>query len=165
MGNTTNVITLLDGYYGPRYVNYGGMVARCTLYKQQIDMCHTCGRLGHSVDVWPNPNDKQCREFGCRNPPDDHQCQPVCRLCRKDHLTWGPHMQIQIQDYLSTQATIVGTQNTPRVGGCLQQQHHRRLCRRRGIPTTHTTKARRRRQPNALESTPRAEPHSLPYSV
>lgn len=77
MGNTTNVIILFDGYYVPRHVNYGDMVVRCTLYKKQVDMSHACGRLGHRADVCPNPNDKQCRGCGGRNPPDDCQCQPV----------------------------------------------------------------------------------------
>ncbi|KAH7976746.1 hypothetical protein HPB52_018893 [Rhipicephalus sanguineus] len=57
MGNTTTVIILSDGYYVPRYVNYGGMVIRCTLYEKHIDMCYDCGRLGHRADVCPNPND------------------------------------------------------------------------------------------------------------
>lgn len=87
MGNTTNVIILFDGYYVPRYVNYGGMVIRCTLYKKHIDMCYECGRLGHRADVCPNPNDKKCRGCGCGNPPDDHRCEPVCQLCGKGHLT------------------------------------------------------------------------------
>ncbi|KAL1480139.1 hypothetical protein MTO96_051283 [Rhipicephalus appendiculatus] len=86
MGNTTNVIILFDGYYVPRYVNCGGMVIRCTLYKKHIDMCNECGRLGHSADVCPNPNDK-CRGCGCSNPPDDHRCEPVCLQCGKGHLT------------------------------------------------------------------------------
>ncbi|XP_070393573.1 uncharacterized protein [Dermacentor albipictus] len=87
MGNTSNVVILFDGYYVPRYVNYGGMLMRCSLYKKQIDMCYECGRLGHRTDVCPNPNDKKCRGCGCSNPPDDHRCEPVCQLCGKGHLT------------------------------------------------------------------------------
>ncbi|KAH8037969.1 hypothetical protein HPB51_020250 [Rhipicephalus microplus] len=87
MENTTNVIILFDGYYVPRYVNYGGMMIRCTLYKKHIDMCYECGRLRHRADVCPNPNDKKCRGCGCGNSPDDHRCEPVCQLCGKGHLT------------------------------------------------------------------------------
>lgn len=61
-------------------MNYGGMVLRCTLYKKQIEMCYECGRLGHTADVCPNPNDKECRGCGCSNMPDDHRCEPVCQL-------------------------------------------------------------------------------------
>ncbi|CAN8017723.1 unnamed protein product, partial [Ixodes persulcatus] len=34
MGNTDNVIVLFDGFYVPRYVYYGAMLVRCTLYKK-----------------------------------------------------------------------------------------------------------------------------------
>ncbi|CAN8013084.1 unnamed protein product, partial [Ixodes pacificus] len=87
MGNTDNVIVLFDGFYVPRYVYYGAMLVRCTLYKKQIDVCHECGRLGHRADVCPSPNDKICRGCGCSNPPPEHRCAPKCLLCGKGHVT------------------------------------------------------------------------------
>ncbi|CAN7943584.1 unnamed protein product, partial [Ixodes pacificus] len=87
MGNTDNVIVLFDGFHVPRYVYYGAMLVRCTLYKKQIDVCHECGRLGHRADVCPSPNDKICRGCGCSNPPPEHRCAPKCLLCGKGHVT------------------------------------------------------------------------------
>ncbi|CAN7950865.1 unnamed protein product [Ixodes pacificus] len=55
MGNTDNVIVLFDGFHVPRYVFYGAMLVRRTLYKKQIDVCHECGRLGHRANVCPSP--------------------------------------------------------------------------------------------------------------
>ncbi|KAH7985122.1 hypothetical protein HPB52_024313 [Rhipicephalus sanguineus] len=59
------------------YVRYGGALLRCVLYRKQIDMCHCCGRLGHRMDVCPNPQDKVPR------PP----VLPRCKLCGGTHMT------------------------------------------------------------------------------
>ncbi|KAH7963497.1 hypothetical protein HPB52_021264 [Rhipicephalus sanguineus] len=87
MGNTDNVIVLFDGFYVPRYVYYGAMLVRCSLYRKHIDVCYGCGRLGHRADVCPNPNNKMCRGCGYSNPPQEHLCDPKCQLCGKGHLT------------------------------------------------------------------------------
>ncbi|XP_070392071.1 uncharacterized protein [Dermacentor albipictus] len=82
-----NIIVLFDGFHVPRYVYYGPMLVRCSLYRKQIDVCYACGRVGHRADVCPNPNDKICRGCGRNNPSPDHQCEPRCRLCGKGHFT------------------------------------------------------------------------------
>ncbi|KAG0418601.1 hypothetical protein HPB47_004713 [Ixodes persulcatus] len=86
MGNTDNVIVLFDGFYVSRYVYYGAMHVRCTLYKKQIDVCHECGRPGHRADVYLNPNDRICCGCGCSNPPPEHRCEPKRLLCGKGYL-------------------------------------------------------------------------------
>ncbi|KAH7972908.1 hypothetical protein HPB52_018639 [Rhipicephalus sanguineus] len=60
---------------------------RCTLYRKQIDVCHQCGRVGHRMDVCPNPQDRVCRGCGASNPDPNHECTPACRLCGGAHPT------------------------------------------------------------------------------
>ncbi|KAL1476221.1 hypothetical protein MTO96_036671 [Rhipicephalus appendiculatus] len=60
---------------------------RCTLYRKQIDVCHQCGRVGHRMDVCPNPQDRVCRGCGASNPDPNHKCTPTCRLCGGAHPT------------------------------------------------------------------------------
>lgn len=87
LSNTKTVIVAFQGPRVPSYVRYGGALLRCTLYRKQVDMCHCCGRLGHRMDVCPNPQDKVCRGCDALNPGPDHQCSPRCKLCGGTHMT------------------------------------------------------------------------------
>ncbi|KAH7939788.1 hypothetical protein HPB52_017434 [Rhipicephalus sanguineus] len=71
----------------PNLVKYGSTLLRCTLYRKQIDVCYGCGRLGHRMDVCPNPGDALCRGCGAASPDEHHVCTPKCRLCGGQHLT------------------------------------------------------------------------------
>ncbi|KAH8027727.1 hypothetical protein HPB51_007509 [Rhipicephalus microplus] len=56
--NTETVILIFNGLKVPNYVYCGQVIYRCTLYKRQIDTCHTCGQVGHRQDVCPTPSTK-----------------------------------------------------------------------------------------------------------
>ncbi|XP_077557322.1 uncharacterized protein LOC144172510 [Haemaphysalis longicornis] len=84
---TTTVVVLFDGYRVPNFVSYGGTMIRCTLFRKQMDVCYSCGRLGHRSDVCPSPNDAVCRGCGEANPDAQHRCYPKCKLCGGGHLT------------------------------------------------------------------------------
>lgn len=87
IGNTKSVVIAFDGPKVPNYVRYGGVLVKCSLYRKQIDICHQCGRLGHRMDVCPNPTDRICRGCGASNPDEQHKCIPKCGLCGGEHLT------------------------------------------------------------------------------
>ncbi|KAL1437569.1 hypothetical protein MTO96_048779 [Rhipicephalus appendiculatus] len=87
LSNTTTVIIAFESPKVSTLVRYGGTLLRCSLYRKQVDICHQCGRLGHRMDVCPNPTDKMCRGCGAKNRDPNHQCTPKCRLCGGEHLT------------------------------------------------------------------------------
>ncbi|KAH6941496.1 hypothetical protein HPB50_019123 [Hyalomma asiaticum] len=68
LGNTTAIIITFDGTKVPRTVLYNLALMLCTLCKKLVDICHQCGRLGHRMDVCPNPTNRICRSYGARIP-------------------------------------------------------------------------------------------------
>lgn len=89
LGRTESVVILFDGEKVPYYVKYGGVVTKCTLYRQHREVCSTCGQIGHRRDVCPTPNVKVCFACGRKNPDEEHvnHCKPRCKLCGGSHVT------------------------------------------------------------------------------
>ncbi|KAL1475757.1 hypothetical protein MTO96_037047 [Rhipicephalus appendiculatus] len=60
----------------------------CALYRRQVDVCYTCGELGHRADVCPNGEEKGNAVVAAWfPPPEDHQCDPKCAICGGAHPT------------------------------------------------------------------------------
>ncbi|KAH7945079.1 hypothetical protein HPB49_006170 [Dermacentor silvarum] len=87
MKNTGFAIIVLDGLRVPNFVRYGPTLVRCYLYRKQVDVCYMRGKLGHRADVCPAPDCLECRGCGARNPEEDHNCVPCCKLFGGRHLT------------------------------------------------------------------------------
>ncbi|KAH9364147.1 hypothetical protein HPB48_017642 [Haemaphysalis longicornis] len=82
------VVIAFSGGKVPNYVKYGNLLVECSLYRKQIDKCFQCGRLGHRMDVCPNPTNHICRGCGIQNPGKghNHDCKPKCSLFGGDNL-------------------------------------------------------------------------------
>lgn len=87
IGKTKSVVIAFAGPKVPNYVRYGNLLVECSLYRKQIDICYQCGRVGHRMDVCPNPQNRICRGCGVANPDSKHTCNPKCGLCGGNHLT------------------------------------------------------------------------------
>lgn len=87
MGKTSSVIIVFEGTKVPHYVYYRGAEYRCFLHKKKVEVCNTCGHLGHRTDVCPSPNEKHCKGCRIKDPPENHQCDPTCAICGKAHIT------------------------------------------------------------------------------
>ncbi|KAH7979779.1 hypothetical protein HPB49_011006 [Dermacentor silvarum] len=90
------------------------MLIQWSLYKKQIDICYGYGRTGHRADVCPNPEDELpgCR---CKNPQHHQNCQAVCQLCSRDHLTGDKKCEARYKIlYLVTRHCGGGKKNMPK---------------------------------------------------
>lgn len=87
MGKTSSVIIVFEGTKVPHYVYYRGAEYRCFLHKKKVEVCNTCGRLGHRTDVCPRPNETYCQGCRIKDPPEDHNCHPTCAICGQAHVT------------------------------------------------------------------------------
>ncbi|XP_070389295.1 serine/arginine repetitive matrix protein 2-like [Dermacentor albipictus] len=87
IGKTRSVVIAFEGPKVPNYVRYGNLLVECSLHRKQIDVCYQCGRVGHRMDVCPNPQNRICRGCGIANPDKEHACVPKCGLCGGKHLT------------------------------------------------------------------------------
>ncbi|KAH9367332.1 hypothetical protein HPB48_000247 [Haemaphysalis longicornis] len=87
IGKSRSLVIAFAGRKVPRYVRYGNLLTECTLYRKQFEACQACGRLGHRLDVCPDPTDKIFRGCGTAGPAEDHACEPKCGLCGGNHIT------------------------------------------------------------------------------
>lgn len=90
MGATTSVLVTFRGTRVPYYINYQGGVIRCVPYRYRTEACNLCRTVGHRPDVCPSAPQSLCQVCGVPNPPHDHDCQPKCVVCQKDHPTGSP---------------------------------------------------------------------------
>ncbi|KAG0434366.1 hypothetical protein HPB47_019156 [Ixodes persulcatus] len=97
MGRTNSAIIVFEGTKVPYYVYYRGAEYRCFIHKKRHEVCDGCGRLGHRTDVCPAPDKKICKICGTEAPPENHQCEPKCALCARDHPTGDKKCRLRFQ--------------------------------------------------------------------
>lgn len=87
MGRSKSAVVLFKGQKVPFWIMYGNVEYKCNLYKKKIEVCGTCGGVGHRSDVCPRPKEQRCKICNTLNPTDGHACSPSCGICGKAHPT------------------------------------------------------------------------------
>ncbi|KAH7965248.1 hypothetical protein HPB49_005385 [Dermacentor silvarum] len=82
LGSSNTALLTFSGGTRPKCVYYMGVEMRCTDYRPTVQMCLECMQEGHRSDVCPNPKNI-CRGCGLENPPPQgHECEVKCAVCR-----------------------------------------------------------------------------------
>ncbi|KAH7946245.1 hypothetical protein HPB49_021913 [Dermacentor silvarum] len=82
LGSSNTALLTFAGGTRPKCVYYMGVEMRCTEYRPTVQMCLECMQEGHRSDVCPNPKNI-CRCCGLENPPPQgHECEVKCAVCR-----------------------------------------------------------------------------------
>ncbi|CAN7951581.1 unnamed protein product [Ixodes pacificus] len=155
MGNTDNVIVLFDGFHVPRYVYYGAMLVRCTLYRLQeadrrVSRVREAGTQSRRV---PQPQRQDMPRVRLQQPASGTSVRAEVSPMRQRSRHGRPQVQGQIQDPIPGQAAPMGTKNTrrrrsrrgrslwQRLQQQLQQQWRILLCLGRSPPGQRQEKA------------------------
>ncbi|KAH7980547.1 hypothetical protein HPB49_017121 [Dermacentor silvarum] len=82
LGSSNTALLTFSGGTRSKCVYYMGVEMRCTEYRPTVQMCLECMQEGHRSDVCPNPKNI-CRGCGLENPPPQgHECDVRCAVCR-----------------------------------------------------------------------------------
>lgn len=87
LGDSKSAVIVFFGNLVPRYVYYEGGEMACYPFRNTVQVCKTCQRVGHRTDVCPQPELCVCRICGTEDPADGHECNPKCASCGEAHLT------------------------------------------------------------------------------
>lgn len=88
MGQTSDaVLVTFLGTKVPFWLKYEMAMLRCKPFRQKMEACTRCWRVGHRPDVCPTHKEDTCHKCGTVNPPTDHVCIPKCVLCSGSHET------------------------------------------------------------------------------
>ncbi|KAH7964816.1 hypothetical protein HPB49_001550 [Dermacentor silvarum] len=88
MGQTSDaVLVTFLGTKVPFWLKYDMAMLRCKPFRQRMETCTRCWRVGHRPDVCPTHKEDTCHKCGTVNPPTDHVCIPKCVLCSGSHET------------------------------------------------------------------------------
>ncbi|KAH8028537.1 hypothetical protein HPB51_017663 [Rhipicephalus microplus] len=86
LGNSSSAVIIFKNETVPRWMYCYGVPLKCVLYKKRYEVCYRCGQLRHRSDVCISDH-VRCRGCGMTASPEDHACEPKCKLSGKGHLT------------------------------------------------------------------------------
>ncbi|KAG0444644.1 hypothetical protein HPB47_013554 [Ixodes persulcatus] len=95
MGKTSTILVTLKGTKAPRENTFRCVVLPCYPYKEKLEACVNCRKVGHRADVGTATKQTLCRKCGRNLQHQDasHACTPSCIVCGGPHDTGSKDCQ------------------------------------------------------------------------
>ncbi|KAH7954990.1 hypothetical protein HPB49_023682 [Dermacentor silvarum] len=118
MGSTDSFLVTFEGSKFPFYIDYLRTDLCCRRYRQNVEACAKCRKLGHRKDVCPNVTICLCPKCGTPDPPEDYSCTPTCIICNGTHETGSSECRLRYKPRTTppappeTKLTLLARKNT-----------------------------------------------------
>ncbi|KAH7983769.1 hypothetical protein HPB52_014195 [Rhipicephalus sanguineus] len=128
LGKSRHIVTIFAGADRPPYVRYWGATYVVYPFRDRIEACYNCRKVGHRTDVCPQQRQVRCKRCGDETHATPEwgtkpTCLARCIVCKGGHPTGGRNCKFkyysQVQQHNNSKNST-GTKGTTVVIG--QQQ-------------------------------------------
>ncbi|KAH7951468.1 hypothetical protein HPB52_009412 [Rhipicephalus sanguineus] len=129
LGKSRHIVTIFAGPDRPDYVRYWGATYVVYPFRDRIEACYNCRKVGHRTDVCPQQRQARCKRCGDETHATPEwgtkpTCLARCIVCKGGHPTCGRNCKFkyysQVQQHNNNSKNSTGTKGTTVVIG--QQQ-------------------------------------------
>ncbi|KAG0444206.1 hypothetical protein HPB47_014054 [Ixodes persulcatus] len=91
MGRSRAAVITFEGTKLPNEMSFQAGLFICHPFKERVETCLNCRRVGHLADVCYRPKSQRCHRCGEEHPPPEEgeppSCEPKCIICERPHVT------------------------------------------------------------------------------
>ncbi|KAG0420647.1 hypothetical protein HPB47_003369 [Ixodes persulcatus] len=91
MGRSRAAVITFEGTKPPKEMIFQAGLFTCHPFKERVETCLNCRRVGHRADVCYRPKSQRCHRCGEEHPPPEEgeppNCEAKCIICERPHAT------------------------------------------------------------------------------
>ncbi|KAG0410165.1 hypothetical protein HPB47_012719 [Ixodes persulcatus] len=91
MGRSRAAVITFEGTKPPKEMIFQAGLFTCHPFKERVETCLNCRRVGHRADVCYRPKSQRCHRCGEEHPPPEEgeppNCEAKCIICERPHVT------------------------------------------------------------------------------
>ncbi|KAM7284227.1 hypothetical protein ISCGN_001324 [Ixodes scapularis] len=91
MGRSSAAVITFEGTKPPKEMIFQAGLFTCHPFKERLETCLNCRRVGHRADVCYRPKSQRCHRCGEEHPPPEEgeplSCEAKCIICERPHVT------------------------------------------------------------------------------
>ncbi|KAL1466433.1 hypothetical protein MTO96_026724 [Rhipicephalus appendiculatus] len=147
LGKSRHIVTIFAGADRPDYVRYWGATYVVYPFRDRIEACYNCRKVGHRTDVCPQERKARCKRCGDETHATPEwgtkpTCVARCIVCKGGHPTGGRNCKFkyysQVQQHNNNSKNGTGTKDTTVV-----------IAQQQGSDQENTTRITSATQPNS----------------